>query len=99
MHEDMLRRVSRNGCKGLTRDVELEAQVKEAINSDGYNEEESDKAYLEDADGDTRAFIDHISVWRGSLEDVMRAVVAEDTTRKRSRREFNPAIQEWLGED
>jgi hypothetical protein len=47
---------------------------------------------------DAEALMDHISVWRGSMVDVMRAVLAGDETRKKGLREYNPKRREWLGE-
>lgn len=99
LDEDMLRRISSSKCEGLTRDVELEEQAKKSASLEVENKEEQREGVLdEDVGVGAEASMGHVSVWRGSLQDVMRAVVAGDETRKRGLREYNVMLEEWLGE-
>lgn len=88
LNEDMLRRISSNKCEGLTRDVDLEEQLKQAASVEVEISEEQRGGVLDE----------HVSVWRGGLIDVMRAVVAGDDNRKGGLRDFNIMLEEWLGE-
>jgi hypothetical protein len=99
LSEDMLRKILSGQCEGLTRDVDFEEQARKAAGSEVENEIEQSRGESgEHIDVEVELSMDHLSIWRGSLEDVMRAVVAGDETRKRGLREFNPQLQEWLGE-
>ncbi|KAJ4352564.1 uncharacterized protein N0V89_007913 [Didymosphaeria variabile] len=98
LDEDMLRRISSSGCEGLTRDMDSEARANEAATLDVGKREQRNKEDPEDVRVDMEASMNHISVWRGSLKDVMRAVVVGDETRKRGLREFNDVLEEWLGD-
>ncbi|KAF2876957.1 hypothetical protein BDV95DRAFT_601370 [Massariosphaeria phaeospora] len=96
--EDMLRRILSSESEGLTRDVDLERQAKEAESPEAETGQ-GPKEDLDDHIGvDVEASIGRISVWIGSIEHVMRAVLAGDETRKRGLREYNPVLDEWLGE-
>ncbi|OCK73024.1 hypothetical protein K432DRAFT_387587 [Lepidopterella palustris CBS 459.81] len=95
--EDMLRRILSGECEGLTRDVDLEEQVKNDATLGAEDDRREEK--LDEHRGvDAEASMDHISVWRGSMVDVMRAVLAGDETRRNGLREYNPKLREWLGE-
>ncbi|CAO2649272.1 Nn.00g066570.m01.CDS01 [Neocucurbitaria sp. VM-36] len=99
LSEDMLHRILSCECEGLTRDVDLEerAQKITSIVADTQQEQREGEED-EHGDIDAEASMDHVSVWRGSLETVMRVVVAGDKGRKRGLRDFNPVLEEWLGE-
>lgn len=99
--KDMSQRLLAGECDGLQRDLELEEKAKklEPPNSGVDNEkewmegeqEERKIVYVE-------ASMDHVTVWRVSLQNVMRAVLAGEETRKRGLREYNSVLEEWLGE-
>jgi hypothetical protein len=96
LHENMLRRILSGEGKGLTRDHDTEDQSKGAVEtSEIPGEGELD----EHTNLDLKAVMDHISVWKGKLEDVMRAVLEGDEARKLGLREYNFVLDEWLGED
>lgn len=95
LDEDMLRRVSSLEGKGMTRDIEMEEQVKKAVETlDIWEEGDLD----EHANVDLKAVFDQLGVWRGELEDVMRAVVGGDGERKPGLRDFNAVLEEWVGD-
>lgn len=97
--EDMLRRILSGECEGLTRDVDLEERAKKAASSGAENEKERREGELDEHVGvGAEASMDRVSVWRGSLEDVMRVVLAGDEARKRGLRDYNFVLEEWLGE-
>lgn len=99
LSEGMLHKISSGEWEGLTRDVELEEQAKKAASLWAENEIERREGEMNEHVGvDDEALMDHVSVWRGSLEVVMRVVVAGDEARKRGLREFNFMLDEWLGE-
>lgn len=82
-------------CEKLARDHDLEGQTKKAMHELGFREEEG---FDEDAKIGFKMIVEHVTIWRGSLIEVMRAVVAQDETRKLGRRDFNWELDEWLGE-
>lgn len=99
LHEEMLCRILSNRCEGLTRDMELEEQIKEFTGHYADDEKEQAKGVMDGGMGVSfKALTDHFSIWTGSLVNVMRAVVAGDETRKRGLREYNEMLDEWLGE-
>ncbi|KAF2638447.1 hypothetical protein P280DRAFT_471535 [Massarina eburnea CBS 473.64] len=100
LSKDMSNKILSGECEGLTRDMDLEERAIYAAGSGARNEEEEKKVELEDHVNvnDAETTMGHVSVWRGSLEHVMRAVVAGEETRKRGLREYNFVLGEWLGE-
>jgi hypothetical protein len=67
--------------------------------SGAENAKERKEGELDDHVGvDADASMNQVSIWRGSLEDVMRAVLAGYKARKRGLRDYNFVLEEWLGE-
>lgn len=98
LNKDMLDRITTSKCEGLKRDINMEAQMQNAANLEMDCGEESNERMPEYMTAGIEAVMDHISVWRGRVEDIMRAIVVGDESRKRGLREFNEELGEWLGE-
>lgn len=95
--EDMLRRILLEESEELTRDVDMEKQVKDKAALEA-EDERRDRKLDEHGGFDDDASVEHVSIWRGSMVDVMRAALAGDEKRRRGLREYNPVLHEWLGE-
>ncbi|PVH96465.1 hypothetical protein DM02DRAFT_631998 [Periconia macrospinosa] len=95
LDEHMLYRIILNNCPSLTRNVELEEQVQKLASVEVDNEEQHAQGVLDkDVGVDIKVSMSYVSVWRGSVEDIIRAVLVEDKKRKRGLREYYPRLKE-----
>nr|AHG26156.1 ferrous iron transporter [Shiraia sp. slf14] len=95
LSEDMLRRMLSEDGYAMTRDFDIEEEVKKVAEEAMLN---GQKGLDEHDDIDVKAQMNHVSIWKGKLVDAMRAVVGGDEARKPGRLDYNWELQEWLGE-
>ncbi|KAF2275315.1 uncharacterized protein EI97DRAFT_467910 [Westerdykella ornata] len=98
LSEDMQNKILHGKCEGLRRDLELEEPTRKAVRLEAKKDgRESREEELHEHSEVEDVKVEHMHVWRGNLQDVMRAVL-ETEGRKRGLREYNPVLDEWLGE-
>lgn len=93
--EDMLRGIVSGEYKGLEREIDVEEQLKKVTKT---MKSKGEGDFGDNVDEELEAAMNHVSVWKDKLQDVMRAVVGGDETRKIGKRDYSFMLEEWLGQ-
>lgn len=98
LSEDLQRRILSGACQGLARDLDMEEKIRGTARLGPDNGKERGEGEMNEQLGvDAEVSMDHVSVWKASLEDAMKAVVAGDEARRKGHGDLDRVL-EWVGD-